>query len=31
MSADELASWLPQALVKSNAARIENQHLINVD
>ena len=28
---DEFVKWLPQALVKSNAARIENNFLVNVD
>ena len=31
LTIDEMASWLPQALVKANAARIEGQHLVNVD
>jgi len=31
MAAEEMAIWLPQALVKSHAARIEQELLINVD
>ena len=31
MEVGEMASWLPQALVKSRAARIEQEHLVNLD
>ena len=31
MNVDEFAKWLPQALVKSHAARLENNFLVNVD
>ena len=31
MEMDEFVKWLPQALVKSNAARMENNLLVNVD
>lgn len=31
MEMNEFMKWLPQALVKSNAARIESEHLVNVD
>jgi glyoxylase-like metal-dependent hydrolase (beta-lactamase superfamily II) len=31
MELEEMTTWLPQALVKAHAARIEKEHLINVD
>ena len=31
MSVEELQEWLPQALVKSKAAMIEQDHLVNLD
>jgi glyoxylase-like metal-dependent hydrolase (beta-lactamase superfamily II) len=31
MEVEEMAIWLPQALVKSHAAKIEQEHLINLD
>jgi len=31
MSLTELSDWLPQSLVKANAARIEHHHLVNMN
>jgi hypothetical protein len=31
MTEEELQEWLPQALVKSNAAKIEQGYLVNLD
>ena len=31
MELEEMTTWLPQALVKAHAARIEKEQLINVD
>jgi hypothetical protein len=31
MTIEDFQSWLPQALVKSKAAVIERDHLINLD
>ena len=31
MEMDEFVRWLPKALVKSDAAKLEGEHLLNVD
>jgi len=31
MEMDEFVKWLPQALVKSDAAKLEGERLVNVD